>query len=387
MKAAQSIIANMNSKEFLLRTRAVVVPRQSLRVRASFRKLLLTLFCFLPLASRFSLFAQDVHFSQFSETPLLRNPALAGIFDGDYRVTALYRNQWSSVSKAFQTALLHGEARFPVRTAGERPDFVSVGAVGWYDRTGSAGLRNTGGYATLAYNKSVSSVHRSFLTAGFSAGYAQRAFDASQTTWSNQWSGTAYNPALPSRETFAAQSTGAFDVAAGVSFASAIDDRTDDEGATTYYLGLGAYHLTRPRQSFYAGEEESRLAVRWSGGGGVAFPVGEALRAQLHANVFRQGTSTEVIGGGLLRWQRYSERQSDPLFAIAGGLFYRHADALIPTVRLTWAGTSVGVSYDVNFSKLQPATQTYGGFEISLSHAGLFKNPRSEMSRTSCPTF
>ena len=35
------------------------------------------------------LHAQDLHFSQFFEAPLLRNPALAGLFEGD--VSAKYR--------------------------------------------------------------------------------------------------------------------------------------------------------------------------------------------------------------------------------------------------------------------------------------------------------
>jgi hypothetical protein len=38
--------------------------------------------------------AQDLHFSQFFETPLLCNPALAGIFTGDYRIQGVYRDQW-----------------------------------------------------------------------------------------------------------------------------------------------------------------------------------------------------------------------------------------------------------------------------------------------------
>ena len=48
--------------------------------------------------------AQDIHFSQFSETPLLRNPALAGIFSGDLRIQAVYRNQWNSVTVPYQTS-------------------------------------------------------------------------------------------------------------------------------------------------------------------------------------------------------------------------------------------------------------------------------------------
>ena len=35
--------------------------------------------------------AQDIHFSQFFQAPLLRNPSLAGIYTGDIRVQAVYR--------------------------------------------------------------------------------------------------------------------------------------------------------------------------------------------------------------------------------------------------------------------------------------------------------
>nr|MBU9935984.1 type IX secretion system membrane protein PorP/SprF [Ferruginibacter sp.] len=42
--------------------------------------------------------AQDLHFSQFFNTPLTTNPANTGFIpDADYRVGAHYRNQWSSV--------------------------------------------------------------------------------------------------------------------------------------------------------------------------------------------------------------------------------------------------------------------------------------------------
>ena len=46
---------------------------------------------------------QDVHFSQFYASPLTLNPANAGIFDGDLRMTANYRSQWGTVSKAYST--------------------------------------------------------------------------------------------------------------------------------------------------------------------------------------------------------------------------------------------------------------------------------------------
>jgi hypothetical protein len=42
--------------------------------------------------------AQDLHFSQFYNSPLTTNPANTGFIpDGDYRLGVNYRNQWSSI--------------------------------------------------------------------------------------------------------------------------------------------------------------------------------------------------------------------------------------------------------------------------------------------------
>src|SRR3712207_66136 len=52
--------------------------------------------CSLQLAS--FAFAQDLHFSQFFNSPLTTNPANTGFIpDGDYRLGMNYRNQWSSL--------------------------------------------------------------------------------------------------------------------------------------------------------------------------------------------------------------------------------------------------------------------------------------------------
>src|SRR6476659_821913 len=60
-------------------------------------------------------YAQDISFSQFYDQPLLRNPALAGIFTGDVRFTASYRNQWQSVTVPYRTFGLSSEVKFPLQ--------------------------------------------------------------------------------------------------------------------------------------------------------------------------------------------------------------------------------------------------------------------------------
>ncbi|HET7000972.1 MAG TPA: type IX secretion system membrane protein PorP/SprF, partial [Puia sp.] len=53
---------------------------------------------FFQVSGGYILKAQDLHFSQWFNEPLLTNPANTGFIpDADYRLGANYRNQWSSV--------------------------------------------------------------------------------------------------------------------------------------------------------------------------------------------------------------------------------------------------------------------------------------------------
>src|SRR5690606_24287504 len=115
---------------------------------------------------------QDIHFSQFYETSILRNPALTGFFSDDYKVSVVYRNQWSSISRPFQTGVLSAETRIPVR--GEANDFVSIGLLGYYDKAGSISLQTTAVYPAINYNKSLGGNQNSYLSVGFTGGYIQR---------------------------------------------------------------------------------------------------------------------------------------------------------------------------------------------------------------------
>src|SRR3984885_2645345 len=89
---------------------------------------------FILLTLSFGASAQDIHFSQFFETPLLRNPGLAGIFSGDMRLQAVYRTQWQSVTVPYQTTSINGEFKLPV---GNGDDFLTLGGEILYDKAGT----------------------------------------------------------------------------------------------------------------------------------------------------------------------------------------------------------------------------------------------------------
>ena len=134
--------------------------------------------------SQWAVQAQDIHFSQFSEAPLWRNPSLAGIFTGDVRVQAVYRDQWNSVTNAYRTGSMNAEYKLPV---GKVNDFVTVGMQVLYDRAGTIGWTSTHVLPALNYHKSLSTQNNRYLSLGFMGGLVQRRFDPSKMTTNSQY--------------------------------------------------------------------------------------------------------------------------------------------------------------------------------------------------------
>src|SRR5512144_1970561 len=115
--------------------------------------------------------AQDIHFSQFFQAPLLRNPSLAGIYTGDVRVQGVYRDQWNSVTNAYKTASLDGEYKMPI---GKSNDFLTAGMQLMYDRAGTISWTSTYVLPALNYHKSLSAEKNRYLSLGFMGGVVQR---------------------------------------------------------------------------------------------------------------------------------------------------------------------------------------------------------------------
>ena len=62
------------------------------------------IFCVISIISGISVISgQDIHFSQFNNTPLIINPALTGVFNGNHRVFLNYKDQWRSIGAPYKT--------------------------------------------------------------------------------------------------------------------------------------------------------------------------------------------------------------------------------------------------------------------------------------------
>ena len=324
--------------------------------------------------------AQDIHFSQFYETSILRNPGLIGLFNGDYKVSANYRNQWNSISHPFVTGQISVEGRIPVDD--EIADFFSVGLLANYDKAGALDMKTMSVYPAVSYSKSLEDEHNSYISVGFTGGYLQRSFDPSKMTVNNQYVNGSFNPDNPTGENITDYTLTYWDLGAGVSFSSG----GGENSITSYFFGASAYHFTKPKTSFY-NNDLVHLEMRWNANAGVNHRINESIGFMAQLNYSSQGKYRELIGGGLVSWKRPSERQSDPLFIFYVGALYRLKDAVIPVVKLDYMRYSFGISYDVNVSGLKAATSLRGGYELSVVKTGLFADPKWQKSRTICPHF
>jgi hypothetical protein len=101
----------------------------------------------------------------------------------------------------------------------------------------------------------------------------------------------------------------------------------------------------------------------------------------------RQLEYNETIGGGLYG-MKIGPELDNPKYVLHGGLFLRWQDALVPVIKIDYSGFSFAFSYDVNISKLKPASLGRGGFELSISYIGFSKNRNnSSLDAVRCPRF
>src|SRR5690348_4182025 len=156
---------------------------------------------------------QDLHFSQFFEAPLLRNPSLAGIYTGDVRVQGVYRDQWNSVTNAYRTGSLNAEYKMPI---GKGDDFITTGLQVLFDKAGTVGLTTTELLPALNYHKSLSNEKTMYLSLGFMGGMVRKSIDASKITTDNQYGPGGYDPSLPTGETFTVPNFTTWDASVGM---------------------------------------------------------------------------------------------------------------------------------------------------------------------------
>lgn len=322
--------------------------------------------------------AQDIHFSQFSEASLLRNPSLAGLFSGDVRIQSIYRTQWQSVTVPYQTVSLSGEYKFAVRKS---EDFMTIGGQILYDKAGSSALSVTHVLPVLNYHKSLNDQKNTYLSLGFMGGLVQRRLDRSKLTTNSQFDGTVYNENLSTGETFSQNSFTYFDGTAGLSFNTELGDHTDDN----MYIGIAYHHFNSSTKNSFYGNDNITVVPKWVVSGGIRLSTAENSFITVEGDYKKQGKFTELIGG--LIYSIKLDDMDQPKYLFHGGLIVRWKDAVIPVAKLEIKPLTFSISYDANISKTSSLTNGQGGFELGISYQKFTNKDNSSREAVLCPRF
>lgn len=328
----------------------------------------------LALAAAMNAQAQDLHFSQFFEAPLLRNPSLAGLFDGDLRLQMVYRDQWKSVTpNSFRTASINGEYKMAVND-----DYFTVGAQVLLDKAGSAVQSTTQILPVVGYHKSLSTQRTSYISLGFMGGWIQKSIDFSKITTNNQYYGDNWNAGAPTGESFKDPTIGYWDGSVGMNYNTSLGS----EDQHMFFIGAAYHHINRPKTSFYK-NAAIEIQPKYVFSAGLKYAIDDFRSFTFHQDVFLQGSSREIIGGG---WYSHilGDFPDNPAYTLHGGLFIRYKDAIVPVVKMDIHSFSVTLSYDINTSPLKTGSQMRGGFELGLTFKS-FKKNNSSQDRVICP--
>jgi type IX secretion system PorP/SprF family membrane protein len=328
--------------------------------------------------ARFVTFSQDIHLSQFTEAPLLRNPAMAGLFKGDYQAYGVFRNQWQSVGVPYRTFAAGGEFKFRI---GSGYDYLTTGLSFMYDDAGSGIIKQTLAMPVLNYHKSLNNERNRYLSLGFGAGIATRGLGGGAMTFDNQFVGGVFVPNSPSGERAIVVSRTFLDMAVGLTYNGSVGSFGD------MFLGVSYWHFNHGSGDLNG--PKSFVEPKAQFNGGVKGFLSDRVSMHVEGNWLIQGKSQEILLLGLLRYQIVpeGERSSGIPVSVALGLAKRMNDAFVPIVRLRSGRFEGGVSYDLNTSTLRSASQTRGGYEVTFSYRGFTAGSQSSLLQSRCPRF
>jgi type IX secretion system PorP/SprF family membrane protein len=338
--------------------------------------LVLSLFCALQVQS------QDIHFSQFYQSPLNLNPALTGVMNCNQRVVANYRSQWASVLKqnSYNTYSVSYDQKMPVG----RYDYFGLGGTLWADKAGSSEFATTQARISGSYAKKMGGYRKKahYLSIGADVGVSNRSINSVALRWPSQHGPNGYDPTQPG-ENIPDANFFFLDLSAGALWFTVLDEDN------SVYFGGAFSHLNRADQSF-GGSTYIPLYSKFTFHAGGEFMVANRMGLVPGVVTYFQGPSFQVNAGNSFKFLLGNSRRYYQAFQIGAWARVSNKlakgklmDAAILSTRFDYEQFTIGFSYDLNTSKLRTATNGNGAFEFSMQ----YKICGPERRGVYCPNF
>jgi len=317
-------------------------------------------------------YAQDLHFSQYFNSPLLINPANTGFNpDYDFRVGGNYRNQWANVGNPYKTMSAWGDVK--LFTNRFENGWVGVGGALYKDVAGSGSLSTTSGFASVAYHQMLG--YNSLLSGGFSLGFTSKRIDITKLTFDNQWNGKFFDGTIPPNEPFAYSQTSYLDLQMGLNYAYFASENV------YFNAGVSIMHINRPRESFFDPTvSDNRIDRRYTAFVNSNIKIRDLWIVNPNIYVSKMANAWETVAG----FNANRDLSGDGSQQLILGLYYRNNDAVIPMVGFQVNDMRITVNYDATISSLGGLNGTRGAYELSIIKSGIFSSNGGRSVK--CPT-
>ena len=335
-----------------------------------------------------SLIGQDQHFTQFYASPLSLNPALTGAFDGKFRVSFIYRDQWrNALDNPYVTYSAAIDLRFRMGYANKKgKDAFGVGMLFYSDVNGGIDFTTNQINISSAFHKSLSKSGEQYLSLGVQAGIAQRAISYENLTFDDQFNGSnGYSD--PTFENLPENNFSFTDYAVGLNYSFTPKNRM------AVFAGLSLHHILEPQIGFFydPDNEENNLQHnlhrKYSGYLSLQLPIGERIQLLPRAMFYNQGPHMAINAGSNIRFLISDIRGvalhlggwARPVKDVDQSL---SMDAVVGMVGIEYENFLLGISYDAHLNDLTLSRGSQSAIEISIAYLGEYENETIQ-----CPKF
>lgn len=320
------------------------------------RMILLMLVLALPMLS----FGQDFIYSQFYNAPIYLNPALTGQFEGDFRVNALYRNQWSGLASDFSNFSASADLNLHEINSG-------VGIIFNRSSEGTAYLLKNNAALSYSYIIGADDFTLSF---GLQAGVTNQTLNWNKLVFGDQVDiNSGYTPgSVSGAERPNVDSRFYLDVNTGTNFVY-----------KKFMMGISAHHINRPDESLSG--LQSKLPIRISGN--------LSYKLTLIPDQYDRDGTYLIPSVVMYKQQNVTSLSIGSQFKYAGinaGIWYRNDgnfarnDAIVFSIifdifnrKTNGEKFRLGISHDATTSKIN-YTNTGGTSEIGVGYEKYYKN-------------
>ena len=340
------------------------------------RNLLLLVLC--QSAIGLSMEAQDLHFSQWFNEPLLTNPANTGFIpDADYRLGANYRNQWSSVmSQPYKTMSIWGDAQ--VFRGRIQSGWLGLGGAILHDVAGASSLSTTEVYGSVAYHQMLG--YSSLLSIGFNTGWVNKRINNSNLKFPDQFDGKFFDTNVPTSVTIDQPNVNYFDMQVGMNYAYFPNEKT------YVNAGFSVQHINQARESFFITDPvgyNNRIQPRFIGFLNGSFKTSDMVIVNPMAYYTQQADAHELVAGFNVQYNLSGDGDQQ----LIGGLYYRPSDAIIPMVGFIYKSIRLMFTYDVTTSSLKQYNNGNGAWEFAVIRPGYYSDYNGDRHQSLCPSF